>query len=305
MRPVGHSCAAGQARDRTLVPVDFFVCQAVHRLRLLRAADATGAGGFLLARPRGRYPLIRGLRAVLRDVVAAAGITTRIVPHQFRHTYGTEMLRAGVNFAAVMKLLGHKSPHMTLQYLEVTQLDLQREYRLARSHPRHLTPPTHEHCSLLFRALTSPVCSTPSRLHNSSRDVPPRPSRRIQSPRTRAPRQPPRQDRRPSPEPQITIRVGRDWPVNPVSWEFDFGHFYAQTYDQCLQGFGLFDARFLKTSRHQMLNDENALDRRATSTDFDAAGVLFQTRLDASDLSIGKMQGSHRSCKPGNFERFC
>jgi len=105
------------------VPVDFFVCQAVHRLRLLRAADATGAGGFLLARPRGRYPLIRGLRAVLRDVVAAAGITTRIVPHQFRHTYGTEMLRAGVNFAAVMKLLGHKSPHMTLQYLEVTQLD--------------------------------------------------------------------------------------------------------------------------------------------------------------------------------------
>jgi integrase len=37
--------------------------------------------------------LIRGLRATLRDVVAAAGITTRIVPHQFRHTYGTEMMR--------------------------------------------------------------------------------------------------------------------------------------------------------------------------------------------------------------------
>jgi site-specific recombinase XerD len=131
----------GKLKTERCVPVDSFVCQAVHRLRLLRSADATGADGFLLARPRGRYTLIRGLRAVLRDVAAAAGITTRIVPHQFRHTYGTEMLRAGVNFAAVMKLLGHKSPHMTLQYLEVTQPDLQREYHLAQSHPRHLAPP--------------------------------------------------------------------------------------------------------------------------------------------------------------------
>src|SRR5216683_7792564 len=84
--------------------------------------------------------LIRRLRAALQDVVAAAGITARIVPHQFRHTYGTEMLRAGVGFAGVMKLLGHKSPHMTLEYLEITQQDLQREFHLARSHPRHLTP---------------------------------------------------------------------------------------------------------------------------------------------------------------------
>ena len=50
------------------------------------------------------------------------------------------MLRAGVSFAAVMKLLGHKSPHMTLQYLEITQQDLQREFQLARSHPRHMAP---------------------------------------------------------------------------------------------------------------------------------------------------------------------
>jgi len=40
-----------------------------------------------------------------------------------------------------MKLLGHQSPRMTLSYLEITQQDLQREYRMARSHPRHLAPP--------------------------------------------------------------------------------------------------------------------------------------------------------------------
>jgi hypothetical protein len=43
-------------------------------------------------------------------------------------------------FTAVMKLLGHKSPDMTLEYLEITQQDLQREFHLARSHPRHLMP---------------------------------------------------------------------------------------------------------------------------------------------------------------------
>jgi integrase len=32
------------------------------------------------------------------------------------HTYASEMLRAGVSFLAVMKLLGHTSPEMTMRY---------------------------------------------------------------------------------------------------------------------------------------------------------------------------------------------
>lgn len=54
--------------------------------------------------------------------------------------YASEMLRAGVTFPAVMKLLGHTSPEMTMQYLDVTLLDLQREVQLAGSTPRHLVP---------------------------------------------------------------------------------------------------------------------------------------------------------------------
>jgi len=130
----------GKLKTERWVPVDSLVCQLIDRIRSLRPPTASNAGRLLLPRPRGRYMLIRRLRAALQDVVAAAGIPVRIVPHQFRHTYGTEMLRAGVSFAAVMKLLGHKSPHMTLQYLEITQQDLQREYQLARSQPRHLAP---------------------------------------------------------------------------------------------------------------------------------------------------------------------
>jgi len=39
-----------------------------------------------------------------------------------------------------MKLLGHQNPEMTMRYLEISVLDLQREFHLARSQPRHLLP---------------------------------------------------------------------------------------------------------------------------------------------------------------------
>ena len=130
----------GKLKTERLVPVDSSVCQIVDRLRLLRSQDPLPADGFLLARPTGRSALLYKLRSYWRALIASVGITTRIVPHQLRHSYGTEMLRAGVSLQAVMKLLGHLRPEMTLHYVEVSLLDLEREFRLARSQPRHLLP---------------------------------------------------------------------------------------------------------------------------------------------------------------------
>ena len=45
-----------------------------------------------------------------------------------------------MGFPAVMKLLGHTSPEMTMLYLDVALTDLQREFEAARSRPRHLVP---------------------------------------------------------------------------------------------------------------------------------------------------------------------
>jgi hypothetical protein len=39
-----------------------------------------------------------------------------------RHTYATFMLRAGVSFPGIMKLLGHSSPDMTMRYLGIACL---------------------------------------------------------------------------------------------------------------------------------------------------------------------------------------
>ena len=130
----------GKLKTERMVPVDSFVREFVQRLGFFRSLDPLPADGRLLARPGAKDTLLRHFRDYLHQVCHSLGLSTRIVPHQLRHSYATEMLRAGVSFPAVMKLLGHLSPEMTMQYLDVALTDLQREFELARSKPRHLVP---------------------------------------------------------------------------------------------------------------------------------------------------------------------
>lgn len=130
----------GKLNTERMVPADSFVRELVQRLRFFRSLDPLPADGRLLARPSSKDAFVHQLRDYLHLVCHSLGLSTRIVPHQFRHTYATEMLRSGVDFAAVMKLLGHTSPEMTMLYVEVTLSDLQRELALARAQPRHLIP---------------------------------------------------------------------------------------------------------------------------------------------------------------------
>ena len=130
----------GKLKTERMVPVDFFACELVQRLAFFRSLDPLPADGRLLARASSKEALVRQLRDYLHQVCHSLGLSTRIVPHQLRHTYATEMLRAGVSFPVLMKLLGHTSPDMTMRYVDVALTDLQREFQLARSRPRHLVP---------------------------------------------------------------------------------------------------------------------------------------------------------------------
>jgi integrase len=130
----------GKMKTERMVPVDASVCALVQRLRFFRSFDPAPADGFLLARTPSRHTFIRKLRQYLHEVCADAGLSTGIVPHQLRHTYATEMARAGVSLPAVMKLLGHRSPDMTMLYLDIAITDLGREFQRARLEPRYLVP---------------------------------------------------------------------------------------------------------------------------------------------------------------------
>ena len=64
----------------------------------------------------------------LKKLTAHIDTTERIYCHRLRHTFATEMARAGMPVPALMKLLGHQTPKMTMRYVEVAHVDLRHAY---------------------------------------------------------------------------------------------------------------------------------------------------------------------------------
>jgi integrase len=70
----------------------------------------------------------------LRDAVTAAGLTgadgqpLRVVAHQLRHTWATELANAGMSMQALMTLLGHRSAEMTVRYARLASPTLKAVY---------------------------------------------------------------------------------------------------------------------------------------------------------------------------------
>jgi integrase len=62
------------------------------------------------------------IRSGLASAVEKAGLVDRsgaplhVSPHQLRHTYGTTLINGGMSLQALMALLGHVTPEMTLRY---------------------------------------------------------------------------------------------------------------------------------------------------------------------------------------------
>jgi site-specific recombinase XerD len=140
----------GKLHTERLVPIDDGIRRIHARILLLRRRHKAKRSPFLLPRrrPRSFYPH-QALRTFLAKSAHEAGCSEPITPHRLRHTYATEMLRAGVSLPGVMQFLGHKNIEMTLRYIQLNQTDLQRQYHLARlnivdlhSLPNLLSPAT-------------------------------------------------------------------------------------------------------------------------------------------------------------------
>ncbi len=91
-------------------------------------------------RARGTAMTPAGLRSLFRHHRATSGVP-QANPHRFRHTFGADMVRAGVSLPALMRLMGHAHVHTTLLYIQLTPQDVFAEYTRAVGRMARLEQP--------------------------------------------------------------------------------------------------------------------------------------------------------------------
>lgn len=81
---------------------------------------------------RGQPMTPAGLRSLFRQRRRRPSLAIANA-HRFRHTFGTDMARAGVRLPILQRMMGHADMKTTLQYIELSLVDIADEYRRAIS----------------------------------------------------------------------------------------------------------------------------------------------------------------------------
>jgi integrase/recombinase XerD len=109
-----------------------------HYLRLERPHPCSAALFVSLkGHARGARMTAAGLRSLFRHHRQTTGIKIAN-PHRFRHTFASDMLRAGVSLPALMQLMGHADIQITMLYVQVTPQEVYLQY--ARAVAQHIRP---------------------------------------------------------------------------------------------------------------------------------------------------------------------
>jgi integrase len=109
-----------------------------HYMQLERPNPCTAGLFVSLKGPaRGQRMTAAGLRSLFRYHRRTSGVKLAN-PHRFRHTFASDMVRAGVSLPALMHLMGHADIETTLLYIQITPQDVYVQY--ARAVAQHLRP---------------------------------------------------------------------------------------------------------------------------------------------------------------------
>ncbi|HXP89186.1 MAG TPA: tyrosine-type recombinase/integrase [Bryobacteraceae bacterium] len=102
-----------------------------HYLRLERPKQCGPALFVSLKGPaRGTRMTPAGLRSLFRYHRRGTGIAPAH-PHRFRHTFASDMVRAGISLPALMQLMGHAHISTTMLYVQISPRDVFEQYARA------------------------------------------------------------------------------------------------------------------------------------------------------------------------------
>jgi integrase/recombinase XerD len=104
------------------------------RTRSIEKAARLERSRLLFPSPRGRALTRQAFWKIVRRYARAAGIASRVHPHQLRHSFATHLLAGGADLRSVQTMLGHADISTTEIYTHVSPDHVKRAHKT--SHPR-------------------------------------------------------------------------------------------------------------------------------------------------------------------------
>ncbi|MGA7398421.1 MAG: tyrosine-type recombinase/integrase [Candidatus Sulfotelmatobacter sp.] len=137
----GQIRVRGKGTKLRLLPLAPETTQLIdHYLRLERPDPCSAALFVALKGPARGAPMTpAGFRSLFRHHRKTTGIQLAN-PHRFRHTFASDMVRAGMSLPALMQLMGHADIETTLRYVKVSPQDVYLQYARAAAQCIHPQP---------------------------------------------------------------------------------------------------------------------------------------------------------------------
>ncbi len=138
----GQMLVTGKGNRQRLLPLDPQTIRVIESyLRIERPQTSSPLLFLTLKGPNRGSPLTQaGLRSLFRHHRRISTVL-KANPHRFRHTFGADMVRAGISLPALMHLMGHSRIHTTMLYVQIAPLDVWREFYRATQCCGHLNHP--------------------------------------------------------------------------------------------------------------------------------------------------------------------
>ncbi len=129
----------GKGKKERLLPIGSHALNAVQTYIDKRNADAlvriaSRSARALFLNNRGGRLTERSVGRMLEKYAKMAGMSARISPHTFRHSFATHLLDRGADLRSVQELLGHANLSTTQIYTHITTERLREVYN--KAHPR-------------------------------------------------------------------------------------------------------------------------------------------------------------------------
>lgn len=133
----------GKGNKKRVLPLPAEILEVLDRyLRLERPlTNSSFLFVSLKGRQRGHAMTPAGLRSLFRHHRQRSQVP-QANAHRLRHTFGTDMVRAGISVPALQHLMGHSQIHTTMLYVQLAPQDVWREYsRAVEKRTRLEAPP--------------------------------------------------------------------------------------------------------------------------------------------------------------------